>query len=131
MPYSLVLLIVFAALIEELAKAVGVYTLFVQDPSFLSWKSLVVACGAIAIGFLAGEKLLLFVTLSQITQSVFGSVLFLSLGVLWMPLAVHFAGILIVACALKCGGRRWFVAGIAAATVIHCLYNLTIIMGWI
>jgi len=131
MPYSLVLLLVFAAFIEELAKTVGVYTLFVQDPSFLSWKGLVAACAATAIGFLAGEKLLLFVTLTQITESVFGSVLFLSLGVLWMPLALHFAGVFIVACSLKYGGKKGFVAGLAAATAIHCLYNLIIILGWI
>jgi RsiW-degrading membrane proteinase PrsW (M82 family) len=106
MPYSLVLLLVLAAFIEELAKAVGIYTLFARDPAFFSWKNLVLACAAIAIGFLVGEKLLLFATLAQITQSVFGSVLFLSLGVLWMPLLLHFVCVLVVACSLKLGGRR-------------------------
>ncbi len=32
MPYSLVFLLLFAALIEEIAKGVGIYTLFVRDP---------------------------------------------------------------------------------------------------
>ncbi|WAC04871.1 MAG: PrsW family intramembrane metalloprotease [Methanoregula sp.] len=131
MPYSLVLLIVFAAGIEELTKSIGIYTLYAQDPSFLSWKNLILACAATAIGFLAGEKLLLLITLSQITESVFGSVLFLSLGVLWLPLLLHFAGVFVVACALKSGGRKWYVPGLLAATVIHCLYNLYFILGWL
>ncbi len=130
MPYSLVLLLVLAALIEEMAKALGIYTFFMRDPAFFSWKHLVLACAATAVGFLVGEKLLLFATLAQITKSVFGSVLFLSLGVLWMPLLLHFACILIVACSLKVGGRKWFIPGLIAATVLHCCYNLYFILGW-
>jgi ABC-type Na+ efflux pump permease subunit len=131
MPYSLVLLLVFAALIEELAKSVGIYTLYVQEPAFLSWKNLVVACAVTAAGFLVAEKLLLLITLTQITESVFGSVLFLSLSVLYLPLLLHFAGVLIIACALKLGGRQWYVPGILGATLLHCLYNLYFIMGWL
>ncbi|MDO9550355.1 MAG: ABC transporter permease [Methanoregula sp.] len=131
MPYSLVLLLIFAALIEECAKAVGIYTLFALDPSFLTWKNLIAACAATAIGFLVAEKLLLFITLAQITESVFGSILFLSLGVLWMPLLLHFVGVLIVACSLKFWGRNGLVIGLALATVVHCLYNLYFILGWL
>ena len=130
MPYSLVLLLVLAALIEEMAKAAGIYTLFVRDPSFFSWKNLLLACAATAIGFLVGEKLLLFATLAQISQSIFGSVLFLSLGVLWMPLLLHFACVLIVTCSLKAGGRKGLVPGLIAATILHCCYNLYI-LGWL
>jgi ABC-type Na+ efflux pump permease subunit len=131
MPYSLVLLLIFAALIEECAKAVGIYTLFTLDPSFLTWKNLIVACAATAIGFLVAEKLLLFITLAQITESVFGSILFLSLGVLWMPLLLHFVGVLIVACSLKFWGRNGLVIGLVLATTVHCLYNLYFILGWL
>jgi len=131
MPYSLVFLLLVAALIEEIAKAVGIYTMYVRNPAFFTGKNLLIACAAIATGFLVGEKLLLFVTLSQITESVFGSILFLSLGVLWMPLLLHFAGVLIVASCLKWGGRRWFIPGLGIATVVHCLYNLYFILGWI
>ena len=131
MPYSLVLLIIFAALVEECAKAIGIYTLFAQDPSFFTWKNLIAACAATAIGFLVAEKLLLFITLAQITESVFGSILFLSLGVLWMPLLLHFVGVLIVACSLKFWGQKGLVVGLVLATAVHCMYNLYFIMGWI
>jgi len=131
MPYSLVFLLLFAALIEEIAKGVGIYTIYSRDPAFLSWKNLVLACTATAIGFLVGEKLLLFVTLAQISDSVFGSILFLSLGSLWLPLLLHFVCVLIVACSLKIWGRKGFVPGLAIAMVVHCLYNLYFILGWI
>ena len=131
MPYSLGLLLVFAAFVEELAKAVGVYTLFVTDPGFFTWKNLVIACAVTAAGFLAAEKLLLFVTLAQITESVFGSILFLSLGVLWMPFLLHFVCVLIVGCSLKLWGQKGFVAGLVIATLVHCLYNSYFILGWV
>jgi ABC-type Na+ efflux pump permease subunit len=131
MPYSLVLLLMFAALIEEVAKGIGIYTIFARDDTFFSWKNVLFACGATAIGFLVGEKLLLFVTLAQITESIFGSILFLSLGVLWMPLLLHFVCVLIVAICLKLGGRGYFAPGLAIAMVVHCLYNLYFILGWL
>jgi len=131
MPYSLVLLLLSAALIEEIAKGVGIYTLYARDPAFLSWKRLIFACIATATGFLVGEKLLLFVTLAQISDSIFGSILFLSLGSLWLPLLLHFGCVLIVASCLKLWGKKGFVPGLAIAMVVHCLYNLYFIMRWI
>ena len=131
MPYSLVLLLMFAALVEEIAKGVGIYTLFVRDPAFFTTRNMLLACAATAFGFLVGEKLLLFVTLAQITESVFGSILFLSLGALWLPLLLHFVCVLIVAVCLKYGGRGWFVPGLIIAMVVHCLYNLYFILGWL
>ena len=131
MPYSLVFLLLFAALVEEIAKGVGVYTIYSRDPSFLTWKNLVLAGAATATGFLVGEKLLLFVTLAQISDSVFGSILFLSLGSLWLPLLLHFVCVLIVASSMKIWGRKGFVPGLAVAMIVHCLYNLYFILGWI
>ncbi|MDD4137404.1 MAG: ABC transporter permease [Methanoregula sp.] len=131
MPFSLVCLLLLAALIEETAKGIGIYTVYVRDPAFLTWKNLVYACGATAIGFLVGEKLLLFVTLAQISDSVFGSILFLSIGSLWLPLLLHFACVLIVACCLKSWGTKGFVPGLTLAMIVHCLYNLYFILGWL
>jgi ABC-type Na+ efflux pump permease subunit len=131
MPYSLVFLLLFAALIEEFAKGLGMYTIYSRNPGFFTWKNVVLASAATAIGFLVAEKLLLFVTIAQISDSVFGSILFLSLGSLWLPLLLHFAGVLIVASCLKLGGKRWFIPGLIMAMAVHTLYNLTIILGWL
>jgi len=131
MPVSLVLLIVFAAFVEEAAKAAGIYTLFLLDPAFFTTKRLVLACAAAALGFLVGEKLLLFATLAEITESVFGNVLFLSLGVIWLPFLLHFACLLIVAFSMKRWGRLGAAAGILAAGILHCCYNLYFLKGWL
>jgi RsiW-degrading membrane proteinase PrsW (M82 family) len=131
MPYSLVFLLLFAALIEEIAKSVGIYTMYSRDTAFLTWKNLFLACAATAIGFLVGEKLLLFVTLAQISDSIFGSILFLSLGSLWLPLLLHFTCVAIVACCLKTWGKKGYVPGLVIAMVVHCLYNLYFILGWL
>jgi ABC-type Na+ efflux pump permease subunit len=131
MPYSLVFLLLFAALIEEFAKGVGIYTMIIRDATWFTWKNLVIAAGATALGFLGGEKLLLFVTLAQISDSIFGSILFLSLASLWLPLLLHFVGVLIVASCLKMWGRKGFVPGLLIAMTVHCLYNLYFILGWL
>ncbi|MCE5339196.1 MAG: PrsW family intramembrane metalloprotease [Methanomicrobiaceae archaeon] len=129
MPLSLVLLIVSAAFIEEFAKSVGLYAIARERPKFLTPKNLLIGAFVIGLGFLAGEKLLLFATLAQITESVFGSVLFLSLGVLWMPLLLHITGVLITGGFLLLWGRRAYGPGLVVASVVHSLYNLHFILG--
>ena len=131
MPLSLVLLIAFAAFVEELAKSIGVYSLFAGEITSLPLQTILLASAATAIGFLIGEKLFLVAMLSQITDSVFGSILFLQQGalLLWMPLLLHFTGVLIVLLTVRAGGRRWYLPGILAATVVHSLYNLYFILG--
>ena len=131
MPLSLVLLIAFAAFVEELAKSIGVYSVFADEFHSLPLPTIFYASAATAIGFLIGEKLFLLAMLSQITDSVFGSILFLQQGalLLWMPLLLHFTGVLIVTLAIRTGGRRWYFPGVLAATVVHSLYNLYFILG--
>lgn len=129
MPISIVLLIVSAAIIEEFAKSIGIYAVVRKYKEFLTPKSLIVSASAIGLGFLVGEKLLLFATLTQISESIFGSVLFLSLGLLWMPLLLHILGVLITGGFLFLWGRRAYAPGIIVASVVHSLYNLYFIMG--
>jgi RsiW-degrading membrane proteinase PrsW (M82 family) len=131
MPLSLLLLIITAAFVEELAKSVGVYSLFFSELPALPLRTILAASSVTALGFLLGEKLFLLAMLSQITESIFGSILFLQQGVflLWMPLLLHLAGVLIVLLAVRAGGRRWYFPGILAATAVHSLYNLNLITG--
>jgi ABC-type Na+ efflux pump permease subunit len=129
MPLSLVLLTVSAAFIEEFAKSIGLYAVARERPGFLTVRNLLLGAAAIGLGFLIGEKLLLFVTLAQITESIFGSVLFLSLQVLWMPLLLHIAGVLITGGFLLLWGRRAYGPGLVVASVVHSLYNLHFLSG--
>ncbi|MDG6257508.1 MAG: PrsW family intramembrane metalloprotease [Methanomicrobiaceae archaeon] len=130
MPLSLVTLLLGAACVEECAKAVPLYALARKAPGMLTWPRLATLGAAIALGFLAGEKALLFATLAQISESVFGAVLFTSLQALWFPLSLHFIGVFITGSAVMAGGRRALLPGILAASLVHSLYNLGIILGW-
>jgi len=129
MPLSLILLIVAAAFIEEFAKSVGIYAIARERPAFLTPKNLLLGASVIGLGFLAGEKLLLLATLAQISESIFGSALFLSLGVLWMPLLLHITGVLITGAFLLLWGRRAYGPGLIVASAVHSLYNLHFILG--
>ncbi|MCP1714921.1 ABC-type Na+ efflux pump permease subunit [Methanocalculus alkaliphilus] len=127
MPLSLLLLLGFAAATEEIAKSIGIYALAKILPGGLSWRHVIFGSGATALGFLAGEKLLLFATIAQVTESVFGSILFLSLELLWMPFLLHAVCLGIVAVALKAGGLRMYIPALCCATVVHVIYNLAVI----
>ncbi|OPY48336.1 MAG: hypothetical protein A4E42_00092 [Methanoregulaceae archaeon PtaU1.Bin222] len=132
MPLSLVLLIVSAALVEEIAKSIGICTFLLESPHKFPWAKVVLGAAVTAAAFLFAEKLLLFVTLTQITESVFGSILFLSSGALTLilPFLLHFTGALIVASLVKFRGSKGYVPGIIFATLVHCLYNGYFILGW-
>jgi len=131
MPLSLVILIVTAACVEEVAKSVGIATFILEGGSGVSWTFVALGSLATAAGFLFAEKLLLFVTLAQITESIFGSILFLTLGSLAYPFLLHFACVLVLSVFVRVLGRKGYLPGLGLATLIHCLYNATIILGWI
>jgi ABC-type Na+ efflux pump permease subunit len=129
MPFSLVVLIFAAAFIEELAKSVGIYAIAVERPAFLTWKNVILASLAVMAGFFLGEKLLLFATLAQISESVFGAALFTSMQVLWLPLSLHFAGAFITISLIKLFGKRIYPLALVVASLVHGAYNLYFITG--
>ncbi len=131
MPVSLLLIMLLAAWTEEIAKGTGIIALVTAMPGFLTFQRLIIAAAMISIGFLFGEKLLLFVTISQISDSVFGAALFLSIGMLWMPFLLHMAGVLITGCSVLYLGKRGLPYGILGATLLHLAYNLYLLRGWI
>lgn len=131
LPFSLILLLVAAAAVEEVAKSSGIYTFSTRYPGFLTWKSLGAGALVTAFAFLLAEKLLLLVTVSQIAESVFGTVLFSSIGLLYIPFSIHLVGILISGTALKLGGKSWYIPGLALAVLVHCACNLWILKGWL
>lgn len=130
-PLSLILLLVAAAAVEEVAKSLGLYTMSSRFPGFLTIKTLVAGSIVTALGFLLAEKLLLLVTLSQIAASLFGTVLYSSVSVLYIPFLIHLAGILVTGAALKLRGPAAYVPGILVATLVHCACNLFLIRGLI
>ena len=130
MPLSLMLIIGFVALIEEIGKSIGLLSIYNIDKQFFTWKWIIFVAGATGLGFLLGEKLLLFVSLPQISDSIFGVAMFLTLGLLILPFLLHSVTAFITALSLKLGGRRAYPIGIILATIVHLLYNWTVLSGW-
>lgn len=131
MPASLILIMLLAAWTEEIVKGAGIVALITAMPQFLNPRVLVISSVMIASGFLLGEKLLLFVTISQISDSIFGAALFLSIGMLWMPFLLHASCVLITGAAVLIRGKKALPVGLFLATALHLLYNLYILRGWI
>jgi hypothetical protein len=112
MPFSLGILFVLAIITEEIAKSTGIVTL-----SFLS-----------ALGFLVGEKLLLYLALSVMSESVFIDAIF-SAGMLIVPLILHFVTTSVVCLITARLSTKYYPLAIVAGAVIHTVYNLCVIAG--
>jgi ABC-type Na+ efflux pump permease subunit len=130
MPLSLLLIMSSVAFIEEIGKSIGLLALYNIDEQFFTWKRLIFASCAVGLGFLIGEKSLLFVSLPQISDSIFGIAMFLTLGLLILPFLLHSVTALITVLSLKLGGRRAYPLGIILATIVHLLYNWYVLSGW-
>ena len=128
LPYSVIVMIVLAALIEELVKSIGIYTLFKRkmvSPTLKNAATLAVLAGA---GFFAGEKLLVFITLAPIATSVFGSVMTMG-TLLLIPLMIHITGVMVVSLGMYTISPRWYLPFVLFASILHGLYNLFILRG--
>ena len=128
LPYSVIVMIVLAALIEELVKSIGIYTLFKRkmvSPTLKNAATLAVLAGA---GFFAGEKLLVFITLAPIATSVFGSVMTMG-TLLLIPLMIHITGVMVVSLGMYAISPRWYLPFVLFASILHGLYNLFILRG--
>ncbi len=116
LPYSIIAMICISALIEEVLKSAGVYTLSLKGYTGKQAIILAILAGS---GFFVGEKLMMLVTVASIADSVFGTVL--SMGSLLVyPLLLHIGCVAIVAIGLRY--QRYSVC-LLAATAVHVAYN--------
>ncbi len=119
---GIVIFIIFAALIEEVVKSAGIYTVFSRKLSDASiWNAL--KFGILSgTGFFVGEKLLLLVVISSIAGSVFGSAM--GIGLLIFPLLLHITSTTAASLSLR---SRNYLFSIILATMIHSAYNLYLV----
>ncbi len=125
MPYGLGGLLLAAAVIEEVAKSAGIATLL-EKQIIGSVKDVLVLSFLSAVGFLIAEKALLLVSLSAVSQSVLSAALFSS-GLFLIPLAAHFVFTALVCLLTSRFGVRYYPLAILAGSIVHALYNLTVL----
>jgi hypothetical protein len=121
---ALALLLFSGALVEEVAKSVGIGVLL-QHRHIASAKAVVTLSALSALGFLVGEKLLLFVSLRIVSESALSAALF-GAGMLWLPLVAHFVFTAVVGLLTRRLGMRRYGYAVLAGAAIHMLYNLAV-----
>jgi hypothetical protein len=125
LPYAAGGLLVAAAVVEEVAKSAGVLVLL-ENRFIRSTKDVLVLSFLSALGFLIGEKLLLYVSLSVVSESVLSAALFSS-GFLLIPLMAHFCFTAIVCLLASRFGARFYPFAVLAGSTVHSLYNLYVL----
>lgn len=127
MPLSLGVLFGLAIITEEIAKSTGIVVLL-QNGLVGSLKSVITLSFVSALGFLVGEKLLLFLALSVMSESMFLDAIFNS-GMLVLPLILHFITTSIVCLITARLGIKYYPLGIVAGVVVHAIYNGCVLLG--
>jgi len=124
LPFVFGVVLITSALVEETAKSSGIAVLL-NNGIIKSLKGVLLLSFISALGFWIGEKLLLYLALSVITESVFTKAIF-STGLLVIPLIMHFASTSIVCLTTARFGTKYYPAAIMAGSVLHTLYNLCV-----
>ena len=126
MPFALIALMVIAVIVEELAKSVGIAVLL-KSNVVRSLKSVVILSFLAALGFFLGEKLLLCIAMSVISESMFTTAIFGTGLLLVVPLIAHIIFTSMVCLLTARFGVKFYPVAILAGSVLHALYNLCVI----
>jgi len=125
LPFTLGFLLVVSVVVEEIAKSAGVVILL-QNRVLKTNKDVFKLAVLSALGFLLMEKLLLYLTLSVVSESMFIQALFSS-GLLLIPLALHVVSTSVVCLMTARLGTRFYPIAIIAGSIIHTIYNLNMV----
>lgn len=124
--FSIAILMIFLVIVEEIAKSAGIMTL-IERGHVNSYGGVLALAAASAVGFLIGEKLLLFITLSVISNLMLVEAL-MDANLLFIPLIAHFVFTSIVCLSAKKLGTKYYIVGLLGGSLVHYVYNMYIIM---
>jgi len=122
LPASLMIgaVLIVAALVEETIKSMGIAVL-IERGLVKSTGQILSMAFLSALGFLLGEKLLLFFSISVVSQTALSGALF-NTGFLLVPLLAHFI-FTSIATWLYARTKLSYTLAVAAAAIVHMLYN--------
>lgn len=119
------ILLALCVIVEEVAKSAGIATLL-ENKKVTSTKMLIGLVAASVIGFFIGEKLLLYVSLSVVSNIMLIEALG-SANLLIIPLIAHFVFTSIVCLTTQKLGIKYYPVAIFAGSIVHFLYNFIIL----
>ncbi len=123
--YAAGILLIIAVIVEEIVKSASIVTL-IENGDVKTVKGVVVMSFLSALGFLVGEKLLLFISLGTVSDSMLADAIF-GAGRLWMPLVAHFVFTTIVCLLTRRFGVKHYPYAVLVGSIIHTLYNLRVV----
>ncbi len=118
-------LLLAATVVEEIAKSAGI-TVLLEKRVIWSARDVLVLSFLSALGFLVGEKLLLYVSLSVVSESMLSAALF-SANMLWIPLIAHSTFTALVCLLTSRSGVRHYPFAVLVGSIVHALYNLYVL----
>ena len=129
LPLGMIVIITLmaSALLEEVVKSIGIVVL-AEHGVVKSYSDILMLSFLSALGFLAGEKLLVLLSISMVSQATISSVLFGEGLLLLLPLIAHFVFTAIVT-TLRIRIKVFYMAALAVGTLAHFIYNWYLLGG--
>jgi RsiW-degrading membrane proteinase PrsW (M82 family) len=123
----LVVMLLVSVLVEEIIKSMGIIVL--ADRGFVRSVRGIVGMSLIsALGFLIGEKLLLFTSINTVSNLPLSGMIFSTGQLLFIPFAAHFFFTLIVSL-LAVKIKIPYLPALLIASLLHAVYNWLILRG--
>lgn len=116
-----------SALLEEIVKSVSIVVL-ARHGVVKSWRELFGLSFLSALGFLIGEKLLLLISISMVSDAPVAGAMFGVGLLLFIPLIAHFifTSIIVVAHVKL---KFPYPLALAVGTIVHFIYNVSVMRG--
>lgn len=121
----LAILLVFIVIVEELAKSSGIAVL-IEHKNTTSTGQILILSFLSAFGFFIGEKALLYLSLSIISNNILMEAIG-SANLLIIPLIAHFVFTSIVCLGTKKFGMKYYPYALIAGSFVHFIYNFYIL----
>jgi hypothetical protein len=129
LPFRLILgfTLIASALVEEVVKSIGIVVL-AEHGMVKSARAIIGLSFLSALGFLIGEKLLLLLSISMVSQARVSGALFGAGLFLLIPLIAHFVFTTTITL-LRTKQRLPYILALAAGTLLHFVYNVYVMRG--
>lgn len=129
LPLSMILgaILIASALVEEVVKSIGIVVL-AKHGAVTTVHEMIVLSFLSALGFLVGEKILLLVSISMVSQASVSGAMFGAGLLVFVPLLAHFIfTVIVTVLKTKLKIPYWLALGIG--TLIHFIYNIFVMRG--
>jgi ABC-type Na+ efflux pump permease subunit len=119
--------LIASAFIEEVVKSVGIVVL-AERKVVTKFRDILLLSALSALGFLVGEKLLLLISITMVSQASVSGALFGSGLLLLIPLVAHFIFTAIVSL-LATKAKFPYALALTLGTIVHFIYNWKVLGG--